>query len=192
MAQPKQYTPEEMAELEKSRTISDAELLKGGAEYEVDENGGKKLRVTKEQEIGLDAEHRGELERKKFQERNAFFSDKEKAARRQLIEICNEEALIPNHTGLKIELIEDKWLSGTTIGDYLKSGAISRKDLEKRVDYDGEDLRNVFSQRDREQYILSTLEELRSVKVKTKSGQKFEIPLEYIEDIRHVRNFSPF
>lgn len=39
MEQSKQYTPEEIAGLEKSRTISDAELLKGGAEYVVDEKG---------------------------------------------------------------------------------------------------------------------------------------------------------
>lgn len=41
MEHPKQYTPEEIAQLEKSRTISDAELLKGGAEYLVDEKGEK-------------------------------------------------------------------------------------------------------------------------------------------------------
>ena len=39
--QPKQYTPEEIAGLEKSRTISDAELLKGGAQYSVNEKGEK-------------------------------------------------------------------------------------------------------------------------------------------------------
>ncbi|KKU81895.1 MAG: hypothetical protein UY07_C0007G0049 [Parcubacteria group bacterium GW2011_GWA1_47_8] len=39
--EPKQYTSEEIANLEKSRTISDAELLKGGAEYSVDEKGEK-------------------------------------------------------------------------------------------------------------------------------------------------------
>jgi len=40
---PNQPTPEEQAELEKSRTISDAELLEKGAEYVVDENGNKRL-----------------------------------------------------------------------------------------------------------------------------------------------------
>lgn len=39
--QPKQYTPEEIAEIEKSRTVSDAELLKEGAEYEINEKGEK-------------------------------------------------------------------------------------------------------------------------------------------------------
>lgn len=42
-------SPEEQAELEKSRTISDADLLKGGAEYKVDESGEKRLEVTKDQ-----------------------------------------------------------------------------------------------------------------------------------------------
>ncbi len=46
---PKQYTPEEIAEMEKSRTISDAELLKGGAEYIVSEEGEKVLHATEEQ-----------------------------------------------------------------------------------------------------------------------------------------------
>lgn len=35
-----------IAELEKSRTLSDAELLKGGAEYVVNENGEKELDLT--------------------------------------------------------------------------------------------------------------------------------------------------
>lgn len=51
MEQPKQYTPEEIAELEKSRTISDAELLKDGAEYKVDEKGEKMLVIDKEHTI---------------------------------------------------------------------------------------------------------------------------------------------
>ena len=53
--QPKQYTPEEIAQLEKSRTISDAELLKGGAEYVVDEKGEKEnLLVSEEQKNFLE------------------------------------------------------------------------------------------------------------------------------------------
>lgn len=47
--EPKQYTPEEIAELEKSRTISDAELLKDGAEYVVGEGGEKQLNATEQQ-----------------------------------------------------------------------------------------------------------------------------------------------
>ena len=43
MENPKEYTLEEVADIEKSRTISDAELLKGGARYEVDEQGDKHL-----------------------------------------------------------------------------------------------------------------------------------------------------
>ena len=44
--QPKQYTPKEIAEMEKSRTSTDTELLKGGAEYVVDEEGEKRLKMT--------------------------------------------------------------------------------------------------------------------------------------------------
>ncbi|KKW06964.1 MAG: hypothetical protein UY41_C0011G0021 [Candidatus Moranbacteria bacterium GW2011_GWE1_49_15] len=41
-------TPEEMAKIQKERALSDAELIKGGAEYVADENG-LRLEVTREQ-----------------------------------------------------------------------------------------------------------------------------------------------
>lgn len=41
------YSPEQIAELEKSRTISDAELLKGGAKYVVDKEMRKRLELDK-------------------------------------------------------------------------------------------------------------------------------------------------
>src|SRR3989344_5223073 len=50
---PNQPTPEEIAEMEKSRTISDAELLEDGAEYVVDEEGEKILHTTDEQKKKL-------------------------------------------------------------------------------------------------------------------------------------------
>ena len=53
---PKQLTPEEIAKLEKSRTISDANFLEKGAEYVVDDNGNKHLRITDEQLEGLNKE----------------------------------------------------------------------------------------------------------------------------------------
>jgi len=52
--QSKQYTPEEIAEMEKSRTISDAELLKGGAKYVVGEDGEKRLEITGGQIYGIE------------------------------------------------------------------------------------------------------------------------------------------
>lgn len=48
-----------IAELEKSRALSDAELLKGGAEYVVDEKGEKVLVVTD----GLTSKIKEEIER---------------------------------------------------------------------------------------------------------------------------------
>lgn len=51
---PKQYTPEEITRLEKSRTISDAELLKDGAEYMVGPEGQEPvLNPTDEQILHL-------------------------------------------------------------------------------------------------------------------------------------------
>ena len=44
----KKVSPEEMAKIKKERTLSDAELIKGGAEYVGDENGIR-LNVTESQ-----------------------------------------------------------------------------------------------------------------------------------------------
>ncbi|OHA79291.1 MAG: hypothetical protein A2747_02510 [Candidatus Yonathbacteria bacterium RIFCSPHIGHO2_01_FULL_44_41] len=54
--EPKQYTLEEIAEMEKSRTISDANLLIKGAEYFFDKKGEKKLDATNMQEEYLEYE----------------------------------------------------------------------------------------------------------------------------------------
>ena len=63
MEGPKQKTPEEIAEIEKSRTISDAELLKGGAEYAVDEREEKKnLLITEDQRYNIIKEHENDPE----------------------------------------------------------------------------------------------------------------------------------
>lgn len=51
-------TPEEQAKIEKERTISDAELLKSGAEYVVNEEGEKRLEVTEEQRKDLTIEQK--------------------------------------------------------------------------------------------------------------------------------------
>jgi hypothetical protein len=65
-AEEQKLTPEEQAKLEKSRALSDAELLKGGAEYVVDENGEKRLEVTKDQPYEL-------RKRKKLEEASVEF-----------------------------------------------------------------------------------------------------------------------
>lgn len=56
------YTPEQIARLEKSRTISDAELLKGGAEYMVDEEGNKVLKVADKDIDSINSKHESEIE----------------------------------------------------------------------------------------------------------------------------------
>ena len=50
---PKQYTPEEIAKLEKSRTTSDARLLEEGAEYSFNQEGEKILVATQEQKDSI-------------------------------------------------------------------------------------------------------------------------------------------
>ena len=66
--QPKQYTPEEIANLEKSRTISDAELLKGGAEYLIEESSDKKLIVAELNTKDIAWDHETKELRKHFLE----------------------------------------------------------------------------------------------------------------------------
>jgi hypothetical protein len=43
---PKQLSPEEMAKIEKEKALSDAELVKDGAEKKSDEEGNKILEAT--------------------------------------------------------------------------------------------------------------------------------------------------
>lgn len=54
---PTQYTPEQMAELEKSRAISDGGLLEEGAEYTFNEKGERALIATQEQKDSIDSRH---------------------------------------------------------------------------------------------------------------------------------------
>lgn len=54
--------PEEQAKIEKERSLSDANLLKGGAEYKIDEKGEKILIPTDEQIEVMQAEHKKEIE----------------------------------------------------------------------------------------------------------------------------------
>ena len=58
---PKKPTPEEMAKIQKERALSDAKLIKGGAEYVADEHG-LRLEVTKNQIVNAEKEIRGENE----------------------------------------------------------------------------------------------------------------------------------
>ena len=48
---PSEATPEEIAQLEKSRTISDSNFLKDGAEYSINEKGGKSNLLTSQKYI---------------------------------------------------------------------------------------------------------------------------------------------
>lgn len=57
-------SPEEMAKIEKERTLSDAELIKEGAEYEFDSEGNKVLKVT-ESQIEEKIEENNKIEKQK-------------------------------------------------------------------------------------------------------------------------------
>jgi hypothetical protein len=63
--EPKMPTPEEMAKMQKERALSDAELIKGGAEYVVDGNG-MRLDATSAQKDAAENEMNEKLERPRF------------------------------------------------------------------------------------------------------------------------------
>lgn len=71
MEQPKQYTPEEIAELEKSRTASDKALGDGGADFVFNESGEKKnLLITKVQKEEIHHDFGKGVEEKTKEEEN--------------------------------------------------------------------------------------------------------------------------
>lgn len=57
---PKQYTKEEIAELEKSRTISDADFLNNGAKYDVNMESGEKQLILNDEQI---EKEKGDMEK---------------------------------------------------------------------------------------------------------------------------------
>ncbi len=56
------YSPEEIAEIENRRILEMAELIKGGATYEVDQTGYRSFSLTQEQKIGKYNEMNQEIE----------------------------------------------------------------------------------------------------------------------------------
>lgn len=75
---------EEMAKIEKQRTLSDAELLKGGAEYKFNEKGEKRLEVTEKQINGT----RNEM--KKDKNKETTIESIHETARNEYLRIFNE------------------------------------------------------------------------------------------------------
>src|SRR4030043_326203 len=62
------FSMEEIEKNEKSRTLSDAELLKGGADYAIDNEGNKRLEATSEQMAEARKEMDMDIEAKKYYE----------------------------------------------------------------------------------------------------------------------------
>lgn len=92
--QPKQYTQEEIAALEKSRAISDIELLKGGAKYtlgeKVGDDGNKKLEIS---DLQLKILTNREKRKDKVNEINTKIGNLEATLRR--LEFLQKEDVIP-------------------------------------------------------------------------------------------------
>jgi len=138
---PKKYTQKEMAEIEKSRALSDAELLKGGAEYRINEKEEKLLIPTKEQ--------------KKQVEKTAIYyplsknaSDREKYERFSLIEqellkLRNRLLVLDKNLEISLEIlprsnhkstVEWEIASFRTEQEKLREKIIKLKELERGIE----------------------------------------------------------
>jgi len=80
-------SPDEQAEIEKSRAISDAELLKGGAKYEIKEAGEKTLSPTVEQTEEMRREMKDAL-RERIEKRFERRQEKINEELRAISEMC--------------------------------------------------------------------------------------------------------
>lgn len=72
-------TPQEMAQIKKERAISDTELLKGGAEYEIDSQGNEGLSLTNAQVEGAKKEMDEDLNKKNIESKIENLTSDEKA-----------------------------------------------------------------------------------------------------------------
>lgn len=71
-----QLSPEEIAEIEKERTLSDAELIIGGARYSVDKEGDKLLVLEPKQVERIEKEHIEERAREIANEFTSLYRDR--------------------------------------------------------------------------------------------------------------------
>ena len=86
IGEPKMQTPEEMAEIQKQRALSDAELIKDGAEYEFNKQGNSNLELTEEQKatikeeqiIKTEMEGQSEEFKNKWKERGDIYKEEAK------------------------------------------------------------------------------------------------------------------
>lgn len=76
MENPKQYTPEEIVKLEKSRARTETKLIRKGAEYVVDENGRRMLNVSDEQILEIKGEKKAEEELQSLEKELAPYKTK--------------------------------------------------------------------------------------------------------------------
>jgi len=114
--QPQILSPEEIKKTEKSRELSDAELIKGGAKWETNEKGEKTLKITEEQRTALE---KREMEEKKLKEEiDKEMEEKEKEVKEEiekkyreaLASLFSEVQSLKNSDKNFLEFIpEDKW-----------------------------------------------------------------------------------
>jgi hypothetical protein len=131
--EPKMPTPEEMAKIQKTRTESDAELLKDSAEYVVDEKGGARLDVTKEQMDSIRAEMNTELnyENKSLDDR--IRNAKSMAELTQIIlSVQGMEDTQKTYSSYELakQLHDVVWLSQTQIQSVTRTHGLRKKVIE--------------------------------------------------------------
>lgn len=124
---PETLGPEEIAKFEKERTLSDAELLKGGAEYKIDEEGKKRLEVTREHIDEKREEMKKDLEIKETGGKFEVFSNKRQQDKIIKIFESGDEELISEpevevterERGSFLEKLAEREISGGKIKEFL-------------------------------------------------------------------------
>lgn len=151
-------TPEEMAQLEKSRTISDANLLKDGAEYEFNEKGEKVLKITETQQEelhdGFEREEREKVEaekKEKLREKveNYFATNKIKKLASVFITTRGGEEL-----AIRFHSLDGNYLTGIDNKNYYGSASFMRQRDAEREDAIKKDVPN-------ERISIDSIKELR-------------------------------
>ena len=121
---PQQLSEENIGKIEKERVLSDAELIKGGAEYTFNEKGEKRLDITNEQEE--------ELKEK--------ITEDSKAEIEQKLDLQNLRASI---AGGKLARVKVKRSSGKTEDGWFVTDSDNKKAFVVKDTGDGEFIRKI-------------------------------------------------
>lgn len=128
---PKGLSPEEQSKVEKERVLSDAELIKGGAEYVVDDKGSARLtpRSYQIEETRAHMEQDLNMEEKEQYEKEAQEKEKFEEKRKHILDsIESQEIRIGDLIKVEIwDMPENMTITGSFVGVNEKTLLIGRR-----------------------------------------------------------------